>query len=128
MQSPPTNLKDDLDSRHRNCKRDLILPIENLNELLVELYLPKGTPLNDPRVSPLFGDYTGFPPMMVTVDESEVLFDDSELLVKKAREAGVEVLYEVQKGTFHTFPALGTICPESKAIMKQTVEFVHKHC
>lgn len=41
--------------------------------------------LEDPRVSPLFGDLRGLPPLLVFASSSEMLFDDSARLVERAR-------------------------------------------
>ena len=126
--SPCTNLADQLSSRTRNKDKDLVVPYENLSDLLKGVYLEEGTDPFNPYVSPYFGDYKGFPPMKVTVDTSEVLFDDSDMLVKKAKEAGVEVEYQILTGTFHSFPTIGRVCPESKKILTETAEFIHKCC
>lgn len=127
-QSPSTNMADQLPSRGRNKDKDLVVPYENLNEILVSEYLDDEADAKNPYVSPYFGDYEGFPPLKVTVDENEVLFDDADMLVKKAREAGVEVEYEIMEGTFHGFPEIGTCCPESQRILDETAAYVHKMC
>jgi acetyl esterase/lipase len=126
--SPCTNLAENLPSRKKNVKTDLVVPFENLNDLLREVYLDGKTDPRNPYVSPLFGDYQSFPPLKITADSGEVLFDDSELLVKKAKTAGVEVEYQVFSGTFHSFPTIGRSCPESKQILKETAAYIHKHC
>ncbi|KAH9081932.1 lipase/ esterase [Lactarius deliciosus] len=50
----------------------------------MELYL------THPYASPLFGDFTGLPPMLIQAGESEVLRDEITLLAHKATLAGVQ--------------------------------------
>ena len=73
------------------------------------------------------GDYSGFPPMYFTADQGEVLFDDSALLVPMIREQGVEVAFDVYEDTFHSFPTIGKVCPESAEAMKRTCSFIARH-
>src|SRR5271155_3516364 len=46
-------------------------------EELASSYVPAGMDRKDPRVSPLFADLTGFPPMLVQVGSDETLLDDA---------------------------------------------------
>ena len=122
--SPAGTMAEDLPSRRNNVKRDLVVPYENVSSLLRQIYLENGQNPKDPFVSPLYGDYTGFPCVFITTDESEVLHDDAELLAKNMEKAGVTVTFCELKGTFHSFPTLGNICPEGKAINEQIRSFV----
>jgi hypothetical protein len=55
----------------------------------MELYL------THPYASPLFGDFTGLPPMLIQAGESEVLRDEVTLLAHKATLSGVQVMHEL---------------------------------
>ena len=55
----------------------------------MELYL------THPYASPLFGDFTGLPPLLIQAGESEVLRDEITLLAHKATLAGVQVMHEL---------------------------------
>lgn len=124
--SPCTNLAEDLPSRKKN-EGALVVSQANITALLREAAFDRDTDPYDPLISPFFGDYTGFPPMYFFADRGEVLFDDTDLLVPKLRAAGVDVGYEVMEGTFHSFPTLGRACPESKAYLEATKEFLLKY-
>jgi monoterpene epsilon-lactone hydrolase len=64
--------------------------------------------LDDPRVSPIHGDFRGLPPITVFTGTHDLLDPDSQRLAVLAREAGVPVdLHEVH-GAPHAFPALPT--------------------
>jgi len=59
---------------------------------------------DDPRVSPLYGDLAGLPPMLVLVGTEEVCFDDSIRLAEGASAAGVAVTLEIGTGMSHSYP------------------------
>ena len=51
--------------------------------------------LTHPYASPLFGDFTGLPPMLIQAGDAEVLRDEITLLAYKASLAGVKVRHEL---------------------------------
>lgn len=59
--------------------------------------------LEDPLISPLFGDFTGFPPTLIQVGSREILYSDSEKLRDKMTEAGVCCRLEVWEDMWHVF-------------------------
>jgi len=64
--------------------------------------------LDDPRVSPIYGDFRRLPPMTVFTGTHDMLDPDSQRLAAQAREGGVPVdLHEVQ-GAPHAFPVAPT--------------------
>ena len=67
----------------------------------------------DPRISPAFGDFNGFPPMLIQVGTDEMLLSDSEIVAAKARSAGVRVRFTKYPGMFHVFQMAGTLMDES---------------
>jgi epsilon-lactone hydrolase len=60
----------------------------------------------DPRVSPLFADLRGLPPLLVQVGTEETLFSDSERLVAAARAAGLDAALDVGHGMFHVYQSI----------------------
>ena len=85
-------------------------------------YVADDSPTN-PYISPLFGDFTGFPPMLIQVGTSEMLLSDSESVVEKAKEAGVKVKFTKYEGMFHVFQMAATILPESKKAWAEVGKF-----
>ena len=79
------------------------------------------------QVSPLHADYTGFPPLLLRWDESEILAADCELLKAKAEDAGVEVQAKGYDDAFHAFPTLGHMLPESVEVLQDTIAFIRAH-
>lgn len=57
----------------------------------------------DARLSPLFGDPTMFPPLLIQVGAREVLFDDAALYAARARAAGVSVTFEEWPDMIHVW-------------------------
>ena len=83
------------------------------------------TPLDDPRVSPLYGDLVGLPPMLVHVGSDEILLDDAVRLVERARAAGVDASLGRFPGLWHVFQAFPL--PESRASLRELGAFVRRH-
>lgn len=64
--------------------------------------------LTDPVVSPLFGDFAGLGSLTVFTGTRDVLNPDANLLVAKARAAGVDIDFTELPGQLHVYPLLPT--------------------
>jgi epsilon-lactone hydrolase len=64
-----------------------------LVDKLSAMYLP-GVKRPLSVVSTIHADLRGLPPMLIQVGEREVLFSEAEMLAKRARAAGVDVIFE----------------------------------
>ena len=62
-----------------------------------------GHDLRECFISPVFGDFTDFPPTLVQVGSNEILFSDSELLCRRMKEAGVQCRLEEWADMWHVF-------------------------
>src|SRR5689334_23169536 len=62
-----------------------------------------GHPLEDPRVSPLLGDLTGLPPLLIQYASGDRARPEAEALVRDARYAGVDVRVERYAADTHVF-------------------------
>lgn len=80
--------------------------------------------LTNPLVSPVHGDFHGFPPLLIQVGSEEILLDDSTLLAEKARSAGVDVTLKIWDGMWHVWQALGDLIPENKKTFEEIGQFV----
>ncbi len=78
----------------------------------------------NPYISPLFGSYEGFPPMLVQVGSIEMLLSDSTSLAQKAKEAGVKVRLSVYEEMFHVFQMGELMLPESKQAWEEVGKFL----
>jgi acetyl esterase/lipase len=63
-----------------------------------------GVDPRDQRVSPLYADLRGLPPLLVQVGSAETLLDDAVRLAGRAGEADVAVRLEVWPGMIHAWP------------------------
>jgi len=78
----------------------------------------------DPYISPAFGSFEDFPPMLIQVGSHEMLLSDSETVASKARDAGVKVRLTVYEGMFHVFQMAYTAIPESKKAWAECGRFL----
>jgi len=76
-------------------------------------YYRNDSPEN-PHISPVFGEFKGFPPMLMQVGECEMLLSDTITVAQKAKAAGVEVIMHIYPGMFHIFQKGMSMYPESK--------------
>jgi acetyl esterase/lipase len=80
----------------------------------------------EPSASPLYADYSGFPPLQFVTGSSEILLDDSLRAAAKARRAEVEVDLHIWDGMPHVFPVISFL-PESRKAIEQITRFVSRH-
>lgn len=111
-------------SRAHKMKSDPMLPIAALAE--VGEWYAGDWDASDPELSPLYADCKGFPPMYMLATDSEVLLDDTVLLARRAREAGVEVVLDVWPILPHAFPLFERIFPEVKPARLAMVDFIRE--
>ena len=78
----------------------------------------------DPLVSPIHGDWTGAPPMLIQVGTNEVLLDDSRTLTKVCRNAGVQVTLEEWDGMVHVFQSFYGLIDDAERAVDRIGEWV----
>ncbi|HOB05435.1 MAG TPA: alpha/beta hydrolase [Propionibacteriaceae bacterium] len=84
-----------------------------------------GVDVNDPFLSPVLGDYTGFPPALLTSGTRDFLLSDTVRVHRKLRAAGVEADLHVWEGAGH-FLFLG-MAPEDLERAAETRLFIDRH-
>jgi acetyl esterase/lipase len=94
---------------------------------LIPVYLGKHTELTDPYASPLFGDYSGMPPLLLQVGDAEVLLDDSTRLTKRAAEQGCDVTLEIWDGMPHVFQGFAPFLPDASEAIANIGNFIRRH-
>lgn len=90
---------------------------------MIANYAP-GEDLTNPLISPLFGDYTDFPPVYIQVGTNEILYHDASLLYRKLLAKGVSAKMDTYNGMWHVFQ-MSPLKQASRA-MKQAAEFICK--
>jgi epsilon-lactone hydrolase len=108
-----------------NAELDPMLSLADLS-VLRGRYLPSAELYLDPDASPLFADFTGFPPLFLQAGSSELLRDEAVRTSQRAHAAGVDVELELWPETPHNFQMLPFL-PEATLAIDQIVRFVVAH-
>jgi acetyl esterase/lipase len=80
--------------------------------------------LDDPRLSPLFANLAGLPPMLIQTGMDEVLLSDSTRLAERAEEAGVDVQLDLREGMWHVYQAFAGMMPEATDALVRAAVFI----
>lgn len=99
--SPWTDLTKSGKSYESRKEVDPVLDHEYLDRM-IENYAG-GQELSNPLISPLFGNFKGFPPTYIQVGDNEILLSDATLLHKKLLKENVSAHLDVYKGMWHVF-------------------------
>jgi acetyl esterase/lipase len=102
--SPYTDLEHTAPSLAENQETDY-LPSFPGGPVINTYYLGDHDP-RDPYASPLYGDYSGIPPLLVFAGGREMIRDDSIRLVDVARSAGCDARLHIAPDMYHVWPAL----------------------
>lgn len=81
---------------------------------------------SSPLLSPVRGDLSELPPLLVQASEAEILIDDARRYANKAREAGSPVEIETWHGMVHVWQAFGADLPESEQAFQRMADFVRR--
>ena len=73
-------------------------------------------------VSPVLGDYTGFPPTLLFAGSDEILLSDAKSVYRHLKKANVESKLVVEEGMWHVYPLYGT--PEGKRALEEMSAFI----
>lgn len=122
--SPVGDMTNTLPSRRSNAERDCTIQAD-IDVEHQTAYLQGADPC-DPLISPVYAGLTGFPPMLIYADGSEVLLDDSALLFAHAQRDGVEAELHITSGLFHDFPSVGSELPEAAQVMDEVAAFLRR--
>lgn len=87
----------------------------------------QGIDAHDPRVSPLYGDFAGLPPLLIQASDSEVLLDDARRVAERAKAAGVQVDFRVWEKVPHAWQVFSPFLPESRKALKEAGRFIRQH-
>ena len=121
--SPATDFTGAGESWRTNARRDPMFTAELAN--LGAFYLNGADP-TDPRASPLFGDLSGLPPILLHVGETEILRDDSVRFAKAAEAAGSQVRLQVWDGAPHVWQFMHGFVPEARASLDEAAAFLDR--
>lgn len=95
-------------------------------DLAMRAYVGGADPRN-PLVSPVFGDYTGAPPLFLLATTGEIIGSDAIRVAERARAQGAEATLVVSDGMWHVPIADGTGIPELQGAYDQMIGFFRRH-
>ncbi|MDP1738864.1 MAG: alpha/beta hydrolase [Caulobacter sp.] len=96
-------------------------------ESVVSLYLRDGTPVEDPRVSPLNAPdevLRGFPPCLLQASGSEYLLWDSQMFARRLAQADTRVVLSLWPGMPHVWQAFLELLPEARLALAEIADFL----
>lgn len=110
------------ESYTHNQHRDVMLPVKSMREV-VPLIVGEHN-ADEPQVSPIFGNFEGFPPLMIHVGDTEVLYSDALHLRDNAVRDAVPVLLHEWRDTPHVLPLFHQFMPEARACLYEMTLFM----
>ena len=102
--------------------RDQILAVPGLKEAGVHYAGQLG--VDHHYVSPINGDLSELPPMLLQIGTDDLFFPDCELFKTRAESAGGDIQYEVAEHMPHCWVLLGDMLPEAGVTVDSIVKLV----
>ncbi len=85
------------------------------------------TALTDPLISPVHGDFAGFPPTILTTGTRDILLSDTVRVYRALRAAGVTARLEVHEAMSHAEFIYAFDSPESAVVFGDMAAFFEAH-
>ena len=124
LMSPWTDLTSSGESFTEKAEVDPVLNSDYINRM-IQAYAD-GQDLKNPMISPLFGDFKGFPPVYIQVGENEILLSDSLRLHRAFVKANVSVKLDTYRGMWHVFQM--SPVKAAREAMDKNAEFIYDIC
>ena len=99
-----------------------IVSYDGLVSDMAKLYA-NGHDLKDPMISPVYGDYHGFPPSILTSGTRDLFLSNTVRVHRKMRAAGVDAELHVFEGQSHAQYAADLSAPETKEYFDEVTRF-----
>jgi acetyl esterase/lipase len=125
LMSPYADLTLSGETLFENQATDPILTPEGLR-LRVPDYVG-GADASDSQISPIFGDLSGLPPLLIQVGSHEILLSDALRLAGRAAIDDVPVTLEVTPGVPHVFQGFAAVLDEAGAALDRAATFLGTH-
>jgi len=101
---------------------DQVLTLEGLRVRAPEYVA--GADAADPLISPIFGDLSGLPPLLIQVGSHEILLGDALRLAGRAATSDVAVTLDVTPGVPHVVQGFAGLLDEADAALDRASDFV----
>lgn len=114
---PWTDLTGSGASMTQNARRDPLLPVERLPDLIG--FAAGNADLTNPRLSPLFASFQDPAPTLIQYAQTEILRDDARRMATVLTQAGGQVELQSWSNAPHAWHIFGNALPEARdAIVK----------
>ncbi|MFB9148308.1 alpha/beta hydrolase [Roseovarius ramblicola] len=120
--SPLTDMTFSGASVTENAERDVVLTPGRIGEMS-EMFLAGHDP-DDPRASPLRGQYDGAPPVWMVVGDTEILRDDAVRMQARLEAQGVASMLNVAPDHPHVWPLFHNVLPEATATLNDLATWI----
>lgn len=121
--SPAVDLTFRENAFYKNANNDWLL--EEGMSLTRKVYLRGQDPL-DPYVSPTYGNLKELPSIYVQAGAREILYDDINTFVEKAKKASVDMRFDVWEGMFHAWHVFASVLPEGQQAIDRIGEYIRR--
>jgi acetyl esterase/lipase len=83
--------------------------------------------MKNPLISPIYGDFNGFPPTVLTSGTRDLFLSNTVRTHQKLRSAGIDAYLQVFEGCSHAFYLQVLDSPESKQAYQEMVKFFERY-
>ena len=124
LMSPWADFSEEGESYQTNLYKDPMFGIKEGTERkeghhAVSVVYAGDMDVHNPLISPVYGDYKDFCPMLIQSGTYEVLESNSDMIYENALANGVDVTLTKYEGMWHMFQLFGDFFPEATAAWEQ---------
>ncbi len=87
-----------------------------------QIYL-KGADPKNPLASPIHGDFSGLPPLLIQVGTAETLLDDARMVADRAKKAGVTVQLQEWQDMIHVWHHFAAVVGDARKAIDEAGRF-----
>lgn len=120
--SPWLDLAGTGESMQTNAHNDPWFDAEDMPAIVEKYCSPYD--VRNPLVSPVYGDPSGLPPVLIQVGDLEILLSDATRMADRISDAGGRVVLQVWPGMWHVWQYFVGQMPESRRAIEQIGQFL----
>lgn len=120
--SPWVDLVDMTGTVVTNAEKDPLIDIRKMR-IWAEMYSGKYD-MTHSLVSPLYGNFEGFGPILIQTSRDEMLYDNARKLARKA-ELDTDITLQTWEGMMHWWHLFTGMVPEADEAVQKAAEFIH---
>jgi len=110
----------------KNCaESDVFYSPDSIDYKVADMYANREN-IKSPLISPLFGNLTGLPAILIQAAENDIFLDDAIRIAKKAADQEVYVKLEKWPGMWHLWHYFHETIPESGKAIDHICEFINQ--